>query len=75
LILSPENKKIAIKEDTVKQGKPSVERTIIPEVEVLTEERAKEVSIYDVVFPLIGKSIKFPENEFGEIMREIMKED
>ena len=59
----------------IKKGKTSVERTVIPEVEVLTEEWAKEVSISDVVFPLIGKSIRLPENEFGDLMKEIMKED
>lgn len=58
-------KKIAIKEEVINKGKPSVERTIIPDVEILTEEWAKEVTIYDVVFPLIGKSVKLPDNEFG----------
>jgi len=56
------DKQIAIKEDTFKKGRPSVEKTIIPDPEVLTEDRAKEVSIYDVVFPLIGKSVRLPDN-------------
>jgi len=59
------DKQIAIKEETMKKGRVSVEKTIIPEVEILTEDRVKDVSIYDVVFPLIGKSVKLPDNQFG----------
>lgn len=45
------------------------------EVEEITEENISNYSIEDVVFPLIGKSIKFPNNQFKDEMLSIMKED
>jgi len=47
----------------------------IDEVEFINAENIKDYSINDVVFPLIGKSIQLPKNEFEALIYEIMKED
>lgn len=67
LVLKKEQKKIMSK----KKG----EEVGIDEVEFITADNIKDFSINDVVFPLIGKSIKLPQNEFEHLIFSIMKED
>lgn len=44
-------------------------------VRVLTAEEAEKESIYNIVFPIIGKSTQLPENEYAEIISKFMEED
>ena len=41
----------------------------------VTEENIAQFTIHDVVHPVFGYSIRFPENKIKEIIMEIMKEE
>lgn len=43
-------------------------------VRAVSEEEASTVSVYDVVYPLPGYSIKYPDNATANWYKEIMSE-
>lgn len=46
------------------------------QVDVVTEENVSQYTIFDVVMPMIGKSVQFPQNqELKNLYDKYMKED
>jgi tRNA(Glu) U13 pseudouridine synthase TruD len=41
----------------------------------IDESNIGDFTIYDVVMPTIGHETKLPNNEIGEIMKELLKKD
>jgi tRNA pseudouridine13 synthase len=41
----------------------------------VTADNIAQFTIYDVVLPVVGYSIRFPENEMKDMIMEILKED
>lgn len=49
--------------------------TKFPEVETITEENLSKYTIFDVVYPLPGCNISYPENEIGKWYIDLLAKD
>lgn len=56
-------------EETVITGKK------LPEVETISEENLSKYSIFDVVYPLPGCDVRYPDNEIGQWYVDLLAED
>ncbi|XP_013408250.1 pseudouridylate synthase 7 homolog [Lingula anatina] len=61
----------AVKEQSQKSGDTASQ----PSVTVLTEETAANYTIYDVVIPLPGYGVTYPENEVKQWISDLLKKD
>lgn len=75
IVYSKDKSEIVIKDQVGKKGRPHVEKTLIPQIEFVTEDTLSNYTIYDILFPLVGKSIELPKNEFANYMKSVMDED
>lgn len=63
-------------DDSVSSAKkPRVERTVVNSAVVVTEENINQFSIYDVVLPLPGYDIMYPENVLKQRYDELLAAD
>ncbi|XP_014273561.1 pseudouridylate synthase 7 homolog isoform X2 [Halyomorpha halys] len=46
-----------------------------PAVQALTEGNVSSVSIFDIVYPLPGHDVEYPQNEIGKWYKEILQKD
>lgn len=49
--------------------------TLFPEVETISEENLSKYTIFDVVYPLPGCDIRYPDNEIGKWYIDILAKD
>ncbi len=61
--------------DLVYRERTSSSHTSKAEVDVITRERLSEYTIHDVLLPLPGFDVKWPENEAKEEMLKLLSED
>lgn len=45
------------------------------EVETISEENLTKYTVFDVVYPLPGCNIRYPENEFGQWYTDLLAKD
>lgn len=50
------------------------EESRMKDVKVISEEEISTVSVYDLVYPLPGYAVKYPENATANWYKEIMAE-
>lgn len=48
---------------------------VAPKVKTLTAEDVERYTIFDVIMPLPGKDVAYPEGELGELYREFLRRD
>lgn len=58
-----------VEEETVNTGKK------LPEVETISEENLSKYTIFDVVYPLPGCDVRYPDNEIGQWYIDLLAED
>jgi tRNA pseudouridine13 synthase len=58
-----------------KEDSQSRERWVPPRVKTLTTEEVDKYSIFDVIMPLPGKDVAYPEGTLGGMYREILRID
>lgn len=46
-----------------------------PEVETISEENLSKYTVFDVVYPLPGCDVSYPENEIGQWYIDLLAED
>lgn len=46
-----------------------------PEVETITEDKLSKYTIFDVVYPLPGCDVRYPDNEIGKWYIDLLAED
>lgn len=46
-----------------------------PEVEIITEDKLSKYTIFDVVYPLPGCDVRYPDNEIGKWYIDLLAED
>lgn len=56
-------------EETVNTGKK------LPEVETISKENLSKYTIFDVVYPLPGCDVSYPDNEIGQWYIDLLAED
>lgn len=77
LVLMPGNNlnsemELSEDEDNIAEDK-SQSSYIAPEVKILTQENVNDFTIFDVVLPLPGYDIKYPENDMKKWYKEILE--
>lgn len=66
--------------DENEEGEEEEEETVItgkklPEVETISEENLSKYTIFDVVYPLPGFDVHYPDNEIGKWYVDLLAED
>jgi tRNA pseudouridine13 synthase len=64
-----------IDEEEIKEENNDLSNGKCPEVEIISEESLSKYTIFDVVYPLPGCDVRYPENEIGKWYIDLLAKD
>lgn len=62
-------------QEEVQEEETDVAIVKFPEVETISEENLSKYTVFDVVYPLPGCDVSYPENEIGQWYIDLLAED